>query len=129
MEWAKSLARAERWEEEVMMLRVEMNRILHFMQDKVVWWRRAVLARENAHFEYLGGIVAYAQKQAFIREELGKKFAGEWAGVFVAHGEEIPRYWPSKYRDIPHVPRQIVRRYTRTSAYSRLRGSGTDKSA
>lgn len=103
------------------MLRVEMTRILRFMLEKALWWRRAALARENGvPFEYMGGIIAYAQNQAYIREELGKKFAAEWTGVLVAHGEQAPKYWPSQYQNIPHIPRQIVRRYRRTIAYNRL---------
>lgn len=124
VEWAKSLARAERWEEEVLMLKVEMNRILVFMLEKAAWWRRAALARVNIPLDVHHGIIAYAQKQAFIGEELGKKFAAEWAGVFKAHSEEVPRYWPAQYHNVPYIPRQIVRRYNRTTAYSRLKGTG-----
>lgn len=103
------------------MLRLEMYRILRYMVEKAQWWRRAALARENLSIELQAGIIAYAQKQAFIRDELGKKFAAEWAGVFKANGEEVPRYWPSQFRDIPYIPRQIIRRYHRTIAYTRLR--------
>lgn len=129
MEWAKSLARAERWEEEVLMLKVEMNRILFFMLEKAAWWRRTALARENVPLDIHPGIIAYAQKQAFIREELGKKFAAEWTAVLKAHGEEIPRYWPSQFHNIPYVPRQIIRRYERTTAHSRLQVSQRNESA
>ncbi len=38
MEWAKSLARAERWEEEVALLRVEMVRSLNFLDFKARQW-------------------------------------------------------------------------------------------
>ena len=125
VEWAKSLARVERWEEEVLMLKVEMNRILRFMLDKAKWWQRTALAREHdTPIDVLAGVIAYARKQAYIREELGRKFAGEWAGVYAAHGEGVPTYWPQKFRNVPHIPRQVVRRYSRTIAYSRLHGAG-----
>lgn len=120
VEWARSLARAERWEEEVLMLKVEMNRVLHFMKEKADWWRRSALAREGAPMDILAEIIAYAQKQAYIREELGKKFAAEWAGIYKAHDKEVPRYWPLEFRNVTPVPRQIVRRGRRTIAHGRI---------
>jgi len=38
IEWAKSRARAQRWHEEVLLLKEEMRRVLVYFEYKVSWW-------------------------------------------------------------------------------------------
>ncbi|KAF8224566.1 hypothetical protein L208DRAFT_1310555 [Tricholoma matsutake] len=38
VKWAKARARAEQWQEEVILLEEEMRRVLEFCQWKARWW-------------------------------------------------------------------------------------------
>ncbi len=72
------------------------------------------------HFDIKAGLAAYAEKQAFISEELAKKFAAHWVGLFKEYVEDLPSSWPSAYENIPYVVRQIKDRRHWTKAYLRL---------
>ena len=73
-EWVKSKARADRWDEEVELVKEKMRRMLVFLEWKVVWWtnqgRRHLVARPDI----ADGIRAYAAKQAHINRALAHSF-------------------------------------------------------
>ena len=119
--WARSLARAQRWEEEVLVLKTEMIRVLTFMDHKASWWReQSSLRTDITDDEVKAGIVAYAEKQAYLREDLARSFASQWLGLFQMYGEDVPKQWPIKYRNVPILPRHITPRRHRTNAYRQL---------
>ncbi|KLO03748.1 hypothetical protein SCHPADRAFT_808091, partial [Schizopora paradoxa] len=78
VEWAKSLARAERWEEEVRLLKVEMTRTLLFLQYKSARWLDWARERTESPPDIQSGILAYAQKQAALSHQIAEKFASHW---------------------------------------------------
>lgn len=86
VEWAKSLARAERWEEETVLVPVEMRRVLRNLVWKARWWRETAAAKVACSLRLQSGFVAYAEKQAFYLEELAGEFSTQWLSLFNEHG-------------------------------------------
>lgn len=110
VEWAKSYARAERWEEEVSLVQEEMRRVLAFLNDKARWWREQSCLRTNVDDATLSGIRAYAEKQAELRHALGIDFACEWREVYAECGLEPPTHWPSYFLTAAPGQKRIQRR-------------------
>lgn len=77
VEWARTLARAERWAEEVQLLVSEMERTLKFLQWKAGWWISQKGLR-SAGLEIAHGLDAYANSQAAVYENLAFSFARRW---------------------------------------------------
>ncbi|KLO10990.1 hypothetical protein SCHPADRAFT_831771 [Schizopora paradoxa] len=126
VEWAKSLARAERWEEEVRLLKVEMSRTLLFLQYKSFWWLERARERTDVPPEVQSGILAYAHKQAALSHQIAEKFASHWLTLFAENKTKPPASWPSKYRVIRMTTTQIVRRRKRQQAFIHIqRGEST----
>lgn len=97
VEWAKSLARAERWEEEVLLLREEMRRILVFLDYQAQWWRKQGSLRKECDSLLESGLRGYAEKQAVIRERLAIDFASKWLVGIKDSKLAPPVTWPVKY--------------------------------
>ena len=83
MEWAKSRARVQRYEEEILLVKEEMRRTLRFFVWKQSDWRKRWQAWESVDIpqEYAEGLKAYAERQAMICRDLHDSFAKKWAGV------------------------------------------------
>jgi len=77
-EWAKSKARADRWDEEVQLVAEEMRRVLAFLEWKASWWDRQGEAQLNVSRDILEGTRAYAAKQAHINRALAVSFEVRW---------------------------------------------------
>jgi len=98
-----------------------MIRILTFLDYKAKWWRdQSHLRTDVIDDSVKRGIVAYAEKQAFLRESLAIFFASQWLGVFTMYGEDVPKTWPAKYRHVAVVPRHTITRRHRSKAYKQL---------
>jgi hypothetical protein len=79
VEWAKSQARCERWNEELMLVVEEMRRIPWYMEWKAQWWEQQATRRfEDGTVLLDMGCRAYAAKQAHICRSLGSKFRRMW---------------------------------------------------
>ncbi|KAJ7741395.1 hypothetical protein B0H16DRAFT_1464573 [Mycena metata] len=79
VEWARARARKTRWEEEVMLLREEMRRVLRYLGWQANWWREHVSARtDNLSPDVAAGIRAYALQQADLHEHLAVFFKTKW---------------------------------------------------
>lgn len=119
-EWAKSLARAERWEEEVMLLKAEMVRSLKFFECKSAEW--LVMARERKGLlpDIRAGLTAYAHKQSRMCKDIAKKFAAHWLEIFSYNSLKLPRAWPDAYRSVARGSTQVRRRRHRQQAHIRL---------
>ncbi|KAJ7837463.1 hypothetical protein B0H13DRAFT_1912461 [Mycena leptocephala] len=78
VEWVRAYARKKRWEEEVMLLREEMRRVLRYLAWQSGWWRQRIELREDASPEVAAGIRAYALKQAHSHDRLGAFFERKW---------------------------------------------------
>ncbi|KAF6746394.1 hypothetical protein DFP72DRAFT_823183 [Ephemerocybe angulata] len=83
VEWGKSKARATRYQEEVLIVREEMNRTARFLRWKESQWRErgTVWEKETISPEYLEGLKAYAEKQSNIFQGLRCSFEHMWADV------------------------------------------------
>ncbi|KAJ7024932.1 hypothetical protein C8F04DRAFT_1269809 [Mycena alexandri] len=79
VEWARARARKTRWEEEVMLLREEMRRVLRYLGWQATWWREHVSARtDNLSPDIAAGIHAYALQQGDLHERLAAFFKAKW---------------------------------------------------
>ncbi|KLO06045.1 hypothetical protein SCHPADRAFT_806026, partial [Schizopora paradoxa] len=78
LDWAKSLARAERWEEEVILVPIEMRRVLRGLVHRAHWWRTTADGAHAATPRILAGYHAYSSKQAEVYEKLAQSFASLW---------------------------------------------------
>ncbi|KAJ7456847.1 hypothetical protein B0H11DRAFT_2243727 [Mycena galericulata] len=79
VEWCRAKARKVRWEEEVLLLREEMRRVLRYLDWQVEWWQARVSVRPEASPELRAGLAAYALAQASAYSELATHFQGNWS--------------------------------------------------
>ncbi len=101
-------------------------RSLLFLDYKAARWRfKASVRRDDVRDDIHAGLLAYAEKQAFICEAQARKFASHWVGLFKEYGVELPSKWPSTYKNISYVVRKIKERRHRTKAYLRLQEQNT----
>ncbi|KAI0054994.1 hypothetical protein BV25DRAFT_1922198 [Artomyces pyxidatus] len=90
-EWAKSRARAKRWNEEVRLARMEMQRVLLTFHGMANAWRGAITSFSTATPEHLDGLNAYAAEHAALYQHLGHAFEVMWkpavlqANIFLSH--------------------------------------------
>ncbi len=119
-EWAKSLARAERWEEEVQLLKMEMVRSLNFFECKSISWLATAHERTDMSSDIRAGVFAYAHKQSHLCKQMAKKYATHWLDIFRFNKLKLPRSWPVAYRVTAPSSTQIQRRRHRQQAHIRL---------
>ncbi|KAK7026145.1 hypothetical protein R3P38DRAFT_2529348 [Favolaschia claudopus] len=81
IEWAKTRARALRWQEEVTLLEEEMRRTLQYLQWRSDWWKQQIGRRGLADGPQLEGETSYALRQAAIQSTLAEGFTKEWRGL------------------------------------------------
>ncbi|KAJ2923768.1 hypothetical protein H1R20_g13317, partial [Candolleomyces eurysporus] len=83
VEWGKSRARAQRYQEEIKLVQEEMDRTLRFFVWKVAdWHSKAVTPRvKPISTEYAEGLKAYAERQAALCQSLHDAFKLQWKGV------------------------------------------------
>lgn len=110
--------------EELALLKVEMQRVIRFLDHKAALWRLNGSRCVSLSAAVLIGLRSYAEKQARICEGMAQKFAAEWSGLFDQFGEDFPPAWPEKYRNIAPRQTQIKRRRERTKATKRMRDEG-----
>ena len=78
-EWVKSKARAERWQEEVLLVTKEMRRVLCFLEWKAEWWTTQGSTVIDVSADVADGILAYSAKQAHINRALAESFRKRWS--------------------------------------------------
>lgn len=82
VEWAKSRARSQRWQEEVALVKEEMRRVIESLHYKAqVWVKRGMVPRNNVDTRTYEGIRAYALSQAELQTDLAAKFISMWADI------------------------------------------------
>jgi hypothetical protein len=82
VEWSKSHARKERWEEEVLLVEEEMRRVILYHNWHGQWWRSRGACRSDVDSPILHGVAAYAEKQAHLSEQLAHSCAVYWLPTF-----------------------------------------------
>ncbi|KAH7904648.1 hypothetical protein BJ138DRAFT_1018848, partial [Hygrophoropsis aurantiaca] len=107
VEWAKSRARTERWQEEKYLVAEEMRRVLAYFNYKSTWWREQAV-RRNSHISssLRNGLSAYAHKQAAVFGALGKKFTKQWIATLKASG--LPPVWESRFELLLSEPAPVA---------------------
>jgi hypothetical protein len=81
VEWAKAKARANRWEEEVILVDEEMRRVLEFCQWKTAWWLEQVPLREGLQLQLAEGLSAYAEEQADMEWRICLSWTAKWSAA------------------------------------------------
>ena len=81
MEWCRAKARYMHWDEEVQLLREEMRRVLAFMQWHEKWWIERGAMPVNVPSGEMEGMMAYAARQAALRQAIYKNFRDQWSEV------------------------------------------------
>ncbi|KAJ7236979.1 hypothetical protein C8J57DRAFT_1087843, partial [Mycena rebaudengoi] len=74
VEWACAKARKLRWEEEVMLLREEMRRVMQYLEWQAGWWKERENSRPEATRELRAGIKPFALKQATFHLHIAAHF-------------------------------------------------------
>lgn len=95
VEYAKSKARAERWEEERVLVHEEMRRCIAYFEWRADWWHSQERRREDLDPEVLRGLSAYACKQATFQKRLATEFARKWGPYLKRNG--FDHSWSQKY--------------------------------
>ena len=89
LEWSKARARQLRWNEEVLLLREEMRRVLEFLKWRSDNWSQkgnfGVISPLTPCPYQLKGLHAYACRQAGVFLNIHDHFSGIWKGL------ELPR--------------------------------------
>ena len=103
VEWAQCMARADRWEEEVILLQEEMRRVVQFLEWRSGDWltkadSRAGTTPPTVH----SGLSAYANKQSAIFHNLTVRFCQQWHSVLVSLS--LPHKWASDFLDTCKEP-------------------------
>ena len=103
VEWAQSVARAEHWEEEVVLLREEIRRVVHFLEWKSRDWVLKASARAGAvPPKVFSGLSAYAHKQASVYRNLAITFCWRWRSTLISL--DLPHDWATEFLKTQGVP-------------------------
>ena len=82
LEWSKSYARSQRWQEEVGLLKEEMRRTLEFLKWKSsVWVTKSLTSHRHLSSAHHEGLSAYALRQADVFQSLRNHFLSLWRGL------------------------------------------------
>lgn len=95
VEWSRSHARKDRWEEEVLIIQEEMRRVITYHEWKAEWWRSRAMRRSGLDAATLQGVAAYAEKQAHLSEQLAQQCAIRWVPALKEKG--ILPEWGERY--------------------------------
>ncbi|EIN05219.1 hypothetical protein PUNSTDRAFT_75000 [Punctularia strigosozonata HHB-11173 SS5] len=101
-QWAKTDARAARWEEEVILLVEEMRRTLVWLEWRAGWWEARSKERTNVAVDLQRGLIAYAMKQQSIQRQRLALFASRWIPLLRAH--QLGSDWRGQYEKYAQKP-------------------------
>ncbi|KAF7318628.1 hypothetical protein HMN09_00374100 [Mycena chlorophos] len=79
VQWAKALARRNRWREEVRLLREEMKRVLRSLHAVQRQWQGRMTARTGVDPALAAGLAAYARRQIRVHRSFAESFCARWA--------------------------------------------------
>ena len=95
VEWAKTHARANRWQEEVLLVQEEMRRVIAFLDWKATWWHSQGQRHTDVRDDIKVGLAAYAARQAHLMQHLAETFAALWYPILTEANLQIE--WPTHY--------------------------------
>lgn len=106
VEWAQCMARADRWEEEVILLQEEIRRVVHFLQWRSSDWLAKADLRIGAVAPVIrAGLLAYANKQTAVFQNLAVRFCQRWRAALISLS--LPYDWATEFLEAHHVPLSI----------------------
>ncbi|KAJ7054003.1 hypothetical protein C8F01DRAFT_1260221 [Mycena amicta] len=76
--WAKTLARRDRWIEEVRLLRAEMKRVLRSLLSVQREWQEQANCGRLVEPELAAGLTAYAKRQIAVHRWIAERFVAGW---------------------------------------------------
>ena len=96
VEWAQCMARADRWEEEAILLQEEMRRVVQFLEWRSNdWLGKANLRGDGITPAIRAGLSAYANKQASVYHNLAVRFSQRWRSVLISLS--LNHTWATKF--------------------------------
>ena len=96
MEWAQCVARADRWEEEMILLQEEMRRVVEFLEWRSRDWFTKVDSRIGTTTPAVrAGLSAYANKQGSIFHHLAIRFSQRWRSALLSLS--LPHAWATTF--------------------------------
>ena len=95
VEWAKTKAHANCWDEEFILTVKEMHRTIVSFHWKANWWMQRAYSHTDVSVALASGLGAYAHKQAAVYQRLAHSFACKWYPLLITHS--IPVEWPPTY--------------------------------
>ena len=81
VEWCQSRAHLDRWEEEIIRTRTEMEMAVRFFDWQQHWWLQKADAHPTAPSDIRSGLNAYARRQVAIRCEIATSWVTLWQPV------------------------------------------------
>lgn len=91
-EWALGRARVRRWEEEVELLQLEMDRAVMFFEWKANWWKERVGARPDARADIRSGLDSYARQKQGMYSLFALSCRAHWRIALAKCG--LADLWP-----------------------------------
>ena len=81
VEWLKTRARAQRWNEELLLVEEEMRRALGWCYWRAQWWLQQVNKRSDVAAHIAEGIQAYAEEQSDAERQRSIRWATQWGDI------------------------------------------------
>jgi hypothetical protein len=100
VQYAKTLANAERWEEEAMLIPEEMRQTLASFEYMARWWTSQIGRRPTSTQALQNALDAHARRQALIYQQRIKVFAIAWLPELCL--ANLSPVWASRYES--YVP-------------------------
>ena len=96
VEWAQCVARADRWEEEVILLQEEMRWVVQFLEWRSTnWFAKSDPRTSSVTSAVLAGLSAYANKQGLVFHSLAIRFSQRWRSVLASLS--LPHTWATEF--------------------------------
>ncbi|KAJ7060539.1 hypothetical protein C8F01DRAFT_988536, partial [Mycena amicta] len=89
--WSKTLARRDRWIEEVRLLREEMKRVLRSLHSIQQEWRARIECGRSVEPVLAAGLAAYAKRQVSVHQWMAERFVEGWSRRGKAAVEAVMR--------------------------------------
>ncbi|KIL56396.1 hypothetical protein M378DRAFT_47080, partial [Amanita muscaria Koide BX008] len=74
------------WEEEVLLVVEEMQRVIAYFEWKSQWWHDNTRVRDGVAVDIRHGIMAYAEKQADLLQRMAEGCASQWLSALHVQG-------------------------------------------
>ena len=107
-EWAKTLARKERWEEEQKLILEEMRRVIAYFAWKVEWWENQARRRTCVNAALAEGLQAYVARQVTILKNLADSSIQIWLPQLEKEGISPEWAIPAQHQETPSTDYHLL---------------------